>query len=118
MLGQDLRCGIGYPDFIETAKGEIYLSETDKKDSRVHLLPNDMLELMWRQSSISERATKGLALALPNGTGEVLPRSVPAPKFGNLSSGAGAALTLSLSSDAPSLRGDSDPLHGCRHSRL
>ena len=53
--GQDLRCGIGYPDFIETAKGEIYLSETDKKDSRVHLLPNEMLELMWRQSSISER---------------------------------------------------------------
>ena len=95
VLGQDLRCGIGYPDFIETAKGEIYLSETDKKDSRVHLLPNDMLELMWRQSSISERATKGLALALPNGTGEVLPRSVPAPKFGNLSSGAGTALTLS-----------------------
>ena len=101
--GQDLRCGIGYPDFIETVKGEIYLSETDKKDSRVHLLPNEMLELMWRQSSISERATKGLALALPNG-GAVLPRSVPAPKFGNLSSGAGAALTLS--SDNASLCGD------------
>ena len=65
---EDLRCGIGYPDFIETAKGEIFLTETDKKDSRVHRLPPKMLEMMWKQSTLSERVTRGLTLELPNAT--------------------------------------------------
>ena len=46
---EDGRCGIGYPDFIETASGEVYLTETDKKNSRVHALPSPMLEMMWQQ---------------------------------------------------------------------
>ena len=89
---EDLRCGIGYPDFIETAKGEIFLTETDKKDSRVHRLPPKMLEMMWKQSTLSERVTRGLTLELPNataarrsldrGNGSALPATVTAPPFG------------------------------------
>ena len=115
---EDIRCGIGYPDFIETAAGEIYLTETDKKDSRVHHLPVTMLQMMWNQSVISERPSSGLTLALPNHTakleigvqkadgpapeGPVLPRrqplpqSVAAPSFGNLSAGAGFTVELVL----------------------
>ena len=104
---EDLRCGIGYPDFIETAAGEIYLTETDKKDSRVHHLPGTMLEMMWNQSAISERPSRGLTLALPKHTANIestrgnhgqqsLPQSVTAPSFGNLSAGDGFTVELVL----------------------
>jgi hypothetical protein len=35
---EDPRCGIGYPDFVETGSG-IYVTETDKAVSRFHLCP-------------------------------------------------------------------------------
>ncbi len=114
---EDLRCGIGYPDFIETAAGEIYLTETDKKDSRVHHLPSTMLEMMWNQSLISLRPSSGLTLAVPDHTDEIedtrgtsgpahagsrlpwlqsLPQRVVAPSFGNLSAGDGFTVELVL----------------------
>lgn len=120
---EDSRCGIGYPDFIETATGEIFLTETDKKDSRVHRLPPDMLEKMWAQRTVNTRAAKGLVLSLPKtpaptaaaGTVAPLPANVLAPKFGNLSAGAGFALELVLDTAAlPRATLSKVPLLDCR----
>ena len=56
---EDARCGIGHPDWIETASGSIFVTETDTVNSRVHPLPRGWLERLWKQDTIAEVASAG-----------------------------------------------------------
>ena len=78
---EDARCGIGYPDYVETPT-EIYITETDKALSRWHLVPSKMLSAMWQQLTLSEVAQTALVTNVTGSSG--LPPQMPAPSFGNL----------------------------------
>ena len=55
---EDQRCGIGYPDFIETATGAVYVTETDKAKSRVHRLPSAYLDQLWGQATTAHASKR------------------------------------------------------------
>jgi hypothetical protein len=109
---EDGRCGIGYPDFIETEAGKIFITETDKKDSRVHLLPPKMLSLMWAQRTHAEVAQRGLVFDSDNSSAT---STIPAPAFGNLSAGRGFVVELVLdTADLPHTTMHEFSLFDCR----
>jgi len=123
---EDARCGLGYPDFIERgsnatitnatsgvdAAWSIMLSETDKEVSRTHTLDMAVLHGLWTQSHIKSVAAKGVALEWQNpaiisvdGTRRKerkrsnKPTQLPAPHFGNLSTGVGFSIEIGFWSE-------------------
>jgi len=54
---------ISYPDFIED-EGKFYVTETQKTIARVHEIDRELLEGLWHQQDIKQKATKGLRLEL------------------------------------------------------
>ena len=55
--------GGGYPDFIED-EGAVYITETQKSISRIHSVPDTLLQGLYTQHNISVLARDGLALTL------------------------------------------------------
>lgn len=55
--------GISYPDWIED-NGEYFFTETQKTIARIHRIPNDYMEMLWRQAENKILTTKGLVLNL------------------------------------------------------
>eukprot|EP00665_Eupelagonemidae_sp_cell47_P011051 gene11051-7370_t len=84
------RCGIGYPDFVETAAGDVFIAETDKARSRLHQLPAPWLRALWRQTTAAEVAAEGRMIdrSFPHPAGGA--SRIAAPGWGavNLSAGA------------------------------
>ena len=56
-------CRISYPDFIED-DGRYFITETQKDTARIHELPSEILENMWRQNTLAQVVTDGAILVL------------------------------------------------------
>lgn len=115
---EDARCGIGYPDFIETETGDIFITETDKVKSRVHPLPASFLTQLWQQGTIAEVAPAGKLIdqEFPAGHTQTV---LPAPPWGavNLSAGGGFAVEVDLNTASiPVGLARGVPLVDCRPS--
>lgn len=68
--------GMSYPDFVE-ADGRYFITETEKRIARVHEIPKEFLEMLWKQHEMKSVAKKGLVLDLTGKTvraGESVPR--------------------------------------------
>lgn len=59
LYDKDPMIRMSYPDLIED-EGKYFITETQKDIARVHELDPSLLELLWRQESISERCQSGL----------------------------------------------------------
>jgi hypothetical protein len=115
---EDPKCGIGYPDFIEVADGRVFITETDKVNSRVHPLPSAWLDLVWQQDTIATVASGGLILnrQFTHSTGPII---IPAPTWGQLNLSAGAGFAIEVEFDAQTLPNTEIhglPLFDCRHT--
>lgn len=58
---------ISYPDMIEEADGEIYLTETQKKTARVHHVPRELIDGLFRQSDPAATGPADARLTVPSG---------------------------------------------------
>ena len=52
---------MSYPDLVQE-NGEYFITETQKDIARVHRVDENLLELLWKQLEISEKATGGLGV--------------------------------------------------------
>lgn len=68
---------MSYPDLIEDA-GRSFVTQTQKTVARVHEIPAEFLDLLWRQDRIAEVARRGLVFE--SGSEPIrAPRSAPRP---------------------------------------
>ena len=104
------------------AAWSIMLSETDKEVSRTHTLNMSILHGLWTQSRIKSVAAKGIALQWRNPTNptsrattqsSATPLQLPAPHFGNLSTGLGFAIEVGFWSE-PAAEAQPTILFDCR----
>lgn len=54
----------GYPDILEDASGNVYITETQKTESRVHQIDAALVAALLSQHNVSEVATGNLSLSL------------------------------------------------------
>lgn len=74
---------MSYPDFVEDG-GRYFFTETQKTIARVHEVPAEYLEMLWRQHEMKTVARGGLALDL-SGQSVRRGQSHPLPKLPDLS---------------------------------
>lgn len=71
---------ISYPDMIEV-NGRIFLSETQKREARIHEINQKLLESLWtQQDAAAEVAKEGLVLDLP-GEDDRIPNQYAMPRL-------------------------------------
>jgi hypothetical protein len=93
--------GPGYPDFIEDVSGgDIYVTETNKTQARVHRLDRSFLALLFAQDTLVGASGAGLALRYSAGSAKQMFATPRLPSFLNSSAGAGATLGFWLSAHA------------------
>jgi hypothetical protein len=61
MYDDDPYVRMSYPDLVEE-DGQIFVTETQKFDARVHEIPNDFLEKLWNQFENTSHVNDGLIL--------------------------------------------------------
>lgn len=86
--------GISYPDWIED-NGEYYFTETQKTIARIHKIPAEYLEMLWRQAENKSLTSSGLALEL-KGTDCKAGQAFKMPELGRLVNGNGFSLEFRL----------------------
>ncbi|SDE65111.1 Concanavalin A-like lectin/glucanases superfamily protein [Paenibacillus sp. UNCCL117] len=87
---------ISYPDFLETADGRFYITETQKTIARIHQVDRTLLEGLWQQHMNREITDRGLVLAAAGP--ELSPgASLRMPALPELSAGGGFTLDLWVS---------------------
>lgn len=52
--------GIGYPDIFQDSDGDYYIAETNKQTGRIHHVPTEFVENLWKQNVLRTVASRGL----------------------------------------------------------
>ena len=67
LYDDDWSVRMSYPDFVEDG-GRFFITETQKTIARVHEVPAEFLEMLWKQRTARNVATKGRVLELAQET--------------------------------------------------
>lgn len=94
LYDMDYEKGISYPDWIED-NGEYYFTETQKTIARIHKIPNEFLEMLWKQAENKVLTREGLALDLI-GENCKPDNKFKMPSLGRLYDGKGFSLEFKL----------------------
>lgn len=84
---------ISYPDFLETADGRFFITETQKTIARIHQVDRSLLEGLWNQHTCAETARNGIVFSAKQS--ECRPGVITnMPELPDLSAGGGFSIDL------------------------